>query len=62
MAGGQAVRTLVVSEFMTLDGVVEAPGGEQTHPQAGWTTALRTPEIYASRLQEVADAESLLLG
>jgi hypothetical protein len=28
---------LIVTEFITLDGVVEAPGGEPTHPHAGWT-------------------------
>jgi hypothetical protein len=27
---------LVVSEFVTLDGVMEAPGGEPTHPHSGW--------------------------
>jgi hypothetical protein len=34
------VGTLIVTEFMTLDGVVEAPGGEPTHPstltELGW--------------------------
>ena len=30
------MRTLVVTEFITLDGVVEAPGGGD-HPHAGWT-------------------------
>jgi hypothetical protein len=28
------VRKLIVSEFVTLDGVMEAPGGEEGHPQA----------------------------
>jgi hypothetical protein len=30
------MRTLVVTEFITLDGVVEAPGGGDL-PHAGWT-------------------------
>jgi dihydrofolate reductase len=54
--------TLVVSEFITLDGVVEAPGGEPTHPHSGWTMAHGDPELYAYKLQEVLEAESLLLG
>jgi dihydrofolate reductase len=56
------VRTLIVSEFMTLDGVVEAPGGEPTHPHAGWTMALGVPELFAYKLQETLEAGSMLLG
>jgi dihydrofolate reductase len=57
------VRTLIVTEFISLDGVVEAPGGaETTHPNAGWTMAYRAPESGAFKLKETLDAESLLLG
>ncbi len=56
------MRRLIVTEFMTLDGVVEAPGGEPTHPHAGWTMAYGVPELYAYKLQETLEAESLLLG
>ena len=28
---------LIVTEFVSLDGVMEAPGGEPTHPHTGWT-------------------------
>lgn len=38
------MRSLIVSEFITLDGVVEAPGGEPIHPHAGWTIPLGVPE------------------
>jgi dihydrofolate reductase len=47
---------------MSLDGVVEAPGGEPTHPHAGWTTAYADPAGFAYKLQETMDAESMLLG
>ncbi|MGZ8764556.1 MAG: dihydrofolate reductase family protein [Acidimicrobiia bacterium] len=53
---------LIVSEFVTLDGVVEAPGGEPTHPHTGWVVDLSGPEQYEYKLQEVRDAGSLLLG
>src|SRR5580704_13089036 len=56
------MRRLIVSEFMTLDGVVEAPGGELTHPHGGWTISLGVPELFAYKLHETLEAESLLLG
>jgi dihydrofolate reductase len=56
------MRTLIVTEFISLDGVVEAPGGEETHPHAGWTMAYRLPEGFAYKLKETMDAESMLLG
>jgi dihydrofolate reductase len=56
------VRTLIVSEFISLDGVVEAPGGEETHPHAGWTMSYGVPDLFAYKLKETLEAESLLLG
>ena len=56
------MRRLVVTEFLSLDGVVEAPGGERTHPHSGWTFPFATDELQAAKLQEVRDAGSLLLG
>lgn len=56
------MRRLIVTEFMTLDGVVEAPGGEPTHPHAGWTMPYGTDALYAFKLRETLEAESLLLG
>ena len=56
------MRTLIVTEFITLDGVVEAPGGEPTHPHSGWSFAYGTEDSYRFKLQETLDAESLLLG
>lgn len=56
------MRKLVVSEFISLDGVVEAPGGEPTHPHAGWTFAYGNDGMYATKNPEVMDAGSMLLG
>lgn len=56
------MRQLIVSEFLTLDGVVEAPGGEAGHPHAGWTMPYGADDLFAFKLQETRDAESLLLG
>lgn len=57
-----SMRPLIVTEFMTLDGVVEAPGGEPTHPHSGWTMPFGVPDLYAYKLRETLEAESLLLG
>ncbi len=56
------MRKLIVSEFVTLDGVMEAPGGEPTHPHTGWVVDYMGPEQEQYKLDEVLAAESLLLG
>jgi dihydrofolate reductase len=53
---------LIVTEFMTLDGVMEAPGGEPTHPHSGWVFDFMSPEQERYKLNEVQEAESHLLG
>ena len=35
------MRTIFVSEFISLDGVVEAPGGEEGYRHTGWTVRHR---------------------
>ncbi|MGH2980298.1 MAG: dihydrofolate reductase family protein [Solirubrobacterales bacterium] len=56
------MRKLIVSEFVTLDGVMEAPGGEHTHPHTGWVFDYMSPEQERYKLDETLEAESLLLG
>lgn len=56
------MRTLIVSEFVTLDVVMKAPGGEPTHPHTGWVMDYAGPEQEQYKLQEVLDAETLLIG
>ena len=33
------MREIVVTEFISLDGVIDSPGGGQ-HPHGGWTLSL----------------------
>lgn len=58
------MRTLVVTAFMSLDGVVEAPGGEPGHRSAGWTFAdiEFDPAVYEIKGREQDEAGALLLG
>ena len=53
---------LVVSEFITLDGVMEAPGGEPTHPHSGWVFDFMGPQQEQYKLAEVQEADAHLLG
>jgi dihydrofolate reductase len=56
------VRKLIVSEFVTLDGVMEAPGGEEGHPHTGWVFDYLSPEQEKYKLDEVLESDALLLG
>jgi dihydrofolate reductase len=53
---------LIVSEFVSLDGVMEAPGGEPTHPHTAWTTAYESEDRDDFKFREVLAAGSLLVG
>jgi dihydrofolate reductase len=57
------MRKIVVTEFITLDGVIEAPGGNETpHPHGGWQSKFRSPEGGKYKMDELASADALLLG
>jgi dihydrofolate reductase len=53
---------LIVSEFVTLDGIMEAPGGEAGHPHSGWVFDFMGPDQLGYKLDEVREADALLLG
>jgi dihydrofolate reductase len=56
-------RKVVVSEFVTLDGVMESPGGE-FHPdgKGGWTMPFFNDEAGTFKFDELMAADALLLG
>jgi dihydrofolate reductase len=54
---------VVVSQFITLDGVVEDPGGSEDFDRGGWAFNFdRGPEGDQFKLDEVMASEALLLG
>jgi dihydrofolate reductase len=54
---------IVVTEFVSLDGVMEAPGGGESYKHAGWTFEInRGDEGDRFKLDETMDAEAQLLG
>ena len=57
------MRRIIVTEFITLDGVIEAPGGNETpHPHAGWQTNYESFEAGKYKIEELAGVDALLLG
>jgi len=57
------VGKLVVSEFVTLDGVFEDPGGAEDFERGGWAFDFdRGPEGDRFKLDELMAAGALLLG
>lgn len=57
------MRTLIVTEFMSLDGIVDSPGGGD-HPHAGWTFTEVKPEkaAYDLKGREQEEAGALMVG
>jgi dihydrofolate reductase len=54
---------LVVSQFVTLDGVVEDPGGAEDFERGGWAFQFdRGPAGNKFKLDEVMASDALLLG
>lgn len=57
------MRKIIVTEFITLDGVVEAPGGNETaHPHGGWNFLYHSPETRKYKVDELFSVDALLLG
>ncbi len=57
------MRTLIVTEFISLDGVIDSPGGGE-HPRAGWTfkEVDFDPAAYEIKGREQEEAGALLMG
>jgi dihydrofolate reductase len=54
---------IVVTEFISVDGVIEDPGGAEDFKHGGWTFEIdRGPEGDKFKLDELLEAEAQLLG
>src|SRR4051794_897922 len=57
------MRTIVVSEFVTLDGVREDPGGAEGIPGGGWAFRFeRGDDGDKFKFEELMAADAMLLG
>jgi dihydrofolate reductase len=58
-----AMGKIVITEFISLDGVVEDPGGSEDFKYGGWSFEFdRGPEGSDYKLDETRASEALLLG
>lgn len=57
------MRKVIVSEFVTLDGVMEDPGGAEKFERGGWAFHFeRGPEGDKFKFEEIMSSGALLLG
>ncbi|PPF42265.1 deaminase [Pseudoclavibacter sp. AY1F1] len=58
------MRQLIITAFVSADGVMEAPGGEEGYRNSGWTwqDIEFDPAAYAIKGTEQLEAGALLLG
>jgi dihydrofolate reductase len=56
------MRTLIVTAFVSVDGVMEAPGGEPGYRNSGWTFDIEfDPAIYEIKAREQQESGAMLL-
>jgi dihydrofolate reductase len=53
---------LVVTEFITLDGVIEDPGGAEGTPNGGWSFRFPAPDAEQFKFEELLAADVQLMG
>ena len=53
---------LVVTEFITLDGVIEDPGGSEGSEHGGWSFRHHAPDGDGFKMEELQAADAQLLG
>lgn len=61
------MRKIIVAEFVSLDGVMQAPGGAEEDTEGGfahggWTMPYWHDEMGATLFEEINQADTLLLG
>jgi dihydrofolate reductase len=61
------MRRIVVSEFVSLDGVMQAPGGPEEDTSSGfkhggWSFKFRDDQVPKYKLDELSASDALLLG
>ena len=58
------MRTLITTAFVSLDGVMDSPGGEEGYRNTGWTfkDIEFLPEAYELKAREQDEAAAMMMG
>jgi dihydrofolate reductase len=56
------MRRLIATEFMSLDGVIDSPGGDNDFARGGWTFKFSDPEGGQFKMDETMNSGAQLLG
>jgi dihydrofolate reductase len=56
------MRKVIVSEFVTLDGVMEDPGGSEHFVHGGWNFKFWSDDVGQYKFDELKESGALLLG
>jgi hypothetical protein len=57
-----SMRKVVISEYVSLDGVMEDPGGAEAFEHGGWTVPYWNDEIAKFQFDGLLASDALLLG
>jgi dihydrofolate reductase len=53
---------IVATEYLSLDGVMEDPGGAEKFEHGGWTRPFGGDDLWKFKLDELLASDALLLG
>src|ERR1700712_5455516 len=56
------MKKLIVSEFITIDGVMEDPGGAEGKSYGGWSLKFFSPESAQYKAEELFSCDTMPLG
>jgi dihydrofolate reductase len=56
------MRKIVATEFMSLDGVIDSPGGDNDFARGAWTFKFSDPEGMQFKMDETMSSGAQLLG
>jgi len=56
------MRKIIVTEFISLDGIIEDPGGAENYKHGGWSRPYWSDEIGKVKFDEIMTTDTHLLG